>query len=410
MSQITNVRIRHVFGTIETEGEFWEDRLVMPLDVYEEFRVSKRRANVVTEQGQPNRMDHDAYFIQIETDDGAIGIGGPVEETVAYLVDKQLTPLLLNRDPMATEFLWDIMHRSQVHGRHGQAMMAISVVDCALWDLKGRSLNVPVYTLLGGPTRDKVPAYASMLGFNVTDMVLVRERAAWAKSLGYTAQKWFFRHGPMSGHDGFEANVAMVETLRDELGDGYDIMLDCWQAMDVNYVLKLAGAIEDCEPRWLEEVAMPDRIDSYRKIRERTNIPISGAEHEYTRWGFKRFIDAEALDILQPDIYWAGGISETLKIMALATAADLITIPHGHSSPSGIHVSVTQSPIHTPYQEFLIKWNRIHQHFLADPITPENGHIAIPTGPGIGMDLRKRNRVDKIGYILREEETELVEE
>ena len=157
MSQITNVRIRHVFGTIETEGEFWEDRLVMPLDVYDEFRVSKRRTNVVTEQGQPNRMDHDAYFIQIETDDGAIGIGGPVEETVAYLVDKQLTPLLLNRDPMATEFLWDIMHRSQVHGRHGQAMMAISVVDCALWDLKGRALNVPVYTLLGGPTRGQSP-------------------------------------------------------------------------------------------------------------------------------------------------------------------------------------------------------------------------------------------------------------
>ena len=335
MHQISNVRIRHVFGAIETEGEFWEDRLVMPLDVYEEFRGSKSRASVVTDQTDPGRMEHNAYFIQIETEDGAVGIGGPVEETVAYLVAKHLTPFLLNRDAMATEFLWDIMHRSQVHGRHGQAMMAISVVDCALWDLKGRVLGVPVYTLLGGPTREKVPAYASMLGFNVMDTGLVRERAAWAKSLGYTAQKWFFRHGPMSGHEGLKANVAMVETLRDELGDGYDIMLDCWQAMDVNYVVKLAGAIEDCAPRWLEEVAMPDRIDSYRKIRDKTNIPISGAEHEYTRWGFKRFIDAEALDILQPDIYWAGGISETLKIMAVATAADLITIPHGHSSPAG---------------------------------------------------------------------------
>ena len=175
MSQITNVRIRHVFGTIETEGEFWEERLVMPLDVYEEFRGSRRRANLYADQSKPNQMEHDAYFIQIETDDGVIGIGGPVEETVAYLVAKQLTPFLLNRDPMATEFLWDIMHRSQVHGRHGQAMMAISVVDCALWDLKGRALNVPVYTLLGGPTRDKVPAYSSMLGFNVTDLGLVRE-------------------------------------------------------------------------------------------------------------------------------------------------------------------------------------------------------------------------------------------
>ena len=383
--KIQNVRIRHVFGGFDTDAQFWEERLVTPLDVYQEFRYSDNRTGI--RDSDAGRYDHDAYFIQIETDDGAIGIGGPVDETVAYLVRKHLEPLLLGRDPMAHEYLWDIMHRSQVHGRHGQAMMAISVVDCALWDLKGRVLNVPVYQLLGGPTRTKVPAYASMLGFNVLDSGLVRERAAWAKSQGFQAQKWFFRHDPMSGHDGFVKNVEMVRTLRETLGDGYDIMLDCWQAMDVNYVVKLAAAIEEYQPRWLEEVAMPDRIDSYRKIREKTNIPISGAEHEYTRWGFKRFIDAEALDILQPDIYWAGGISETLKIMACATAADLITIPHGHSSPAGIHVSVTQSPIHTPYQEFLIKWNQVHQHFLADPITPRDGMIHVPTTPGVGMDI-----------------------
>ena len=383
--KIQNVRIRHLFGGFETESRFWEERLVTPLDVYPEFRYSDNRTGI--KDSGSGRYDVDAYFIQIETDDGAIGIGGPVDETVAYLVRKHLEPLLLGRDPVAHEYLWDIMHRSQVHGRHGQAMMAISVVDCALWDLKGRVLGVPVYQLLGGPTRSAVPAYASMLGFNVLDTGLVRERAAWAKAEGFQAQKWFFRHGPMSGHDGFVKNVEMVRTLRETVGDGYDIMLDCWQAMDVNYVVKLAAAIEEYEPRWLEEVAMPDRIDSYRKIRERTNIPISGAEHEYTRWGFKRFIDAEALDILQPDIYWAGGMSETLKIMACATAADLITIPHGHSSPAGIHVSVTQSPIHTPYQEFLIKWNQVHQHFLANPITPQDGMIGTPTTHGVGMDL-----------------------
>ena len=88
-------------------------------------------------------------------------------------------------------------------------------------------------------------------------------------------------------------------------------MLDCWQSMDVNYVVKLASYIEEYQPRWIEEVAMPDRIDSYRKIREKINIPVSGAEHEYTRWGFKRFMDAEALDIIQPDLNWAGGLSET---------------------------------------------------------------------------------------------------
>jgi L-rhamnonate dehydratase len=132
---------------------------------------------------------------------------------------------------------------------------------------------------------------------------------------------------------------------------------------------------------------MPDRIDSYVRIKERTDIPLSGAEHEYTRWGFKRFIDVGALDILQPDIYWAGGLSEVLKIAAYASVHDLIVIPHGHSSPAGIHFSLAQSPLLTPYQEFLVKWNRINQHFLAHPVVPHAGMITLPEQPGLGMDL-----------------------
>ena len=114
---------------------------------------------------------------------------------------------------------------------------------------------------------------------------------------------------------------------------------------------------------------------------------ITGEEHEYTRWGMKRFIERDALDVLQPDIYWCGGLSETLKIAAYASVHDLITIPHGHSTPANPHFSVTQSPIHTPYQEFLVKWNEIHQHFLANPITPEGGMLRAPETPGLGMDL-----------------------
>ena len=132
---------------------------------------------------------------------------------------------------------------------------------------------------------------------------------------------------------------------------------------------------------------MPDRIDSYRRVKERTQIPLSGAEHEYTRWGFKRFIDAEALDVLQPDIYWAGGLSETLKISAYASVHDLVVIPHGHSTPAGLHFSLAQSPLLTPIQEYLLKWNAINQHFLAHPITPQQCHFIPPVQPGLGMDL-----------------------
>ncbi|MDP6055324.1 MAG: enolase C-terminal domain-like protein [Dehalococcoidia bacterium] len=394
--KIEKVRLRHVFGTIETDGLFWEERLVMPLDVYSEFRDTSKRVKW-GDQVEESHMNHDAYFVQIETDEGVIGIGGPMDKAIAFIVENELAHYLIGRDPLAIEFLWDIMHRGSVHGRQGNTMIAISAIDNALWDLKGRYLNVPVYSIIGGPTRTEVPAYASMLGYNVLDMGLVNERAKQKQDEGYTAQKWFFRYGPMSGAEGLKKNVDMVRTLRESLGDDDDIMLDCWQSMDVNYVIKLAEQIEDFHPRWLEECAMPDRIDSYRKIREATNIPLSGAEHHYTRWGMKEFIDAEALDILQPDIYWAGGLSEVLKIAALATAFDLITIPHGHSTNAGIHFSVAQSPIHTPYQEYLIKWNTVHQHFLKDPVNPVNGMINTPTGVGMTMDL-------DTGKIEKEEE------
>ncbi len=382
--KITAVRILRLSGTVPTDGPFWEERLVRPVDIYPEYRV-RDDFEGGTQAGSDFKMEQ--YFLRIETDEGVEGIAGPIAEMPALFAAKRLRPIILGADPIAHEKLWDQMHRIMVHGRQGDAMLAISAVDCALWDLKGRWLGQPVYRLLGGPTRDAVPAYASMLGFAVQDMGRVRGRAKEYQDRGYRAQKWFFRHGPMSGAEGLRKNVDLVRTLRETLGDDDDIMLDCWQSFDPPYAIELAERIAEFRPRWLEEAVMPDRIDSYVRVKERTNIPLSGAEHEYTRWGFKRFIDAGALDILQPDIYWAGGLSEVLKITAYASAHDLIVIPHGHSSPAGAHFSVAQSPIVTPYQEFLVKWNVLNQWFLAHPVTPVRGMIGVPDQPGLGMAL-----------------------
>ena len=392
--KITKIKLRELTGTLETKEIFWEERLVRPVDIYPEFRKQsfgdtgfEKSYSSDNIKESENLVPINAIFLEIETDEGVSGIGGPLDRAQAYLIKEQLLPLLIGNNPLATELIWDQMHRFQVHGRQGTPMMAISVIDCALWDLKGKFLGEPVYKIIGGPTREKMPAYASMLGFNVEDLGLVKERAQEYQKKGYKAQKWFFRHGPMSGPEGIKKNILLVKTLRETLGDDDDIMLDCWQSWDLNYTVMIADQIEEYRLRWLEEVAMPDRIDTYRQIRESINIPLSGAEHEYTRWGFKRFIDEEALDILQPDIYWAGGLSETLKIANYATVHDLITIPHGHSSKAGIHFSLTQSPIHTPYQEYLVKWNDIHQFFLLNPVSPINGFIDIPTETGLGMNL-----------------------
>jgi L-alanine-DL-glutamate epimerase-like enolase superfamily enzyme len=383
--QITAVRVLRLRGTMQTAGPFWEERLVRPIDIYPEYRVRDDFEGGA--QSDATHFQVEQYFVRIETDEGPHGIAGPLPEMVALFVAKRLRPILLRQDPIAHEKLWDQMHRIMVHGRQGDAMLAISAIDCALWDLKGNWLGQPVFRLLGGPTRDAMPCYASMLGFAVRDLQRVRERAAEYQALGYRAQKWFFRHGPMSGPEGMRDNVALVRTLRETLGEDGDIMMDCWQSFDPIYAVELAERIAEFRPRWLEECVMPDRIDSYRRVKDATRIPLSGAEHEYTRWGFKRFIDAGALDVLQPDIYWAGGLSEVLKIAAYASVHDLMVIPHGHSTPAGLHFSLAQSPLLTPLQEYLVKWNAINQHFLAHPLVPEDGMLRVPTQPGLGMAL-----------------------
>ncbi len=383
--RITEVRVRHVFTSMTTDGRFWEERLVRPVDIYPEYRHQGMFEGGV--QVDERTLRFDSYFLEIHTDEGVVGVSGPFREPCAHIVAVQLRPILEGKDPLASEYLWDVMHRLLVHGRQGEAMFAVSVVDCALWDLKGRWLGQPVWRILGGPTRTEIPAYASMLGFDVLDPGRVRERALQYKERGYRAQKWFFRHGPMSGPEGLSKNVELVRTLREALGEDDDIMLDCWQSMDYPYLLKLAERIREYRPYWLEETAMPDRIDTYRRIRDKINIPLAGAEHEYTRWGMRRFIEKEALDVYQPDPYWCGGLSETLKIAALTTAHDLICIPHGHSTPVNAVFSALQSPIHTPYQEYLVKWNDIHQHLFKDPIRPQNGVIRLPEFPGMSPEL-----------------------
>lgn len=140
-------------------------------------------------------------------------------------------------------------------------------------------------------------------------------------------------------------------------------------------------------PRWIEEPVLADKIAQYAEIRRSVRVPISGGEHEYTRWGAKALLDAGACDVYQQDIYWAGGISETMKIITLASAYDMPVIPHGHSTPASAHVIAAWPVTTCPLLEYLIKWNEIHQHFLKTPLKPINGVVTLPTTPGLGMEL-----------------------
>lgn len=379
--KIANLRLHQVSGTIRPEHDQWEERLIRPVDIYPEHRIDGPRDAEMPLNGRIT-----AIFVELETEDGATGRGGPITPDQAFLIDTQMRSLIVGSDALAHERLWDRLYRDQVHGRGGVAMMAISAIDCARWDLKGRVTNLPVHRVLGGPTRSAIPAYASALGYSL-EPKLVAERARAMVAAGYRATKWFFRHGPSDGRAGMDRNEELVATIRDAVGPDVDVMMDAWMSWDVPYTLAMARRLERYRPRWIEEPVMPDKIQSYAAIRRESPIPISGGEHEYTRWGIHRLLAAEAVDVLQPDIYWAGGITEMLKICALASAYDLPVIPHGHSAPASIHLIAAQPEPLTPMAEYLIKWNDVHQFFLARRTEPVNGMIPVPEGPGIGMDL-----------------------
>lgn len=385
--KITAVRLREVTGTFTHPGEFWEERLSRPLDIFPERRADPVAAGYwLPEPLGDGRYRIRTVFLQIETDEGVTGVAGPVQHEVASITAGQFRRLLLGEDPIATERLWDLMYRDAVHGRKGPTMMAISAIDCALWDLKGRWLGQPVYRLLGGPVRKTLPAYASMLGYSL-DLDQVRRRAQEAVAQGFTAMKWFPRWGPGDGRKGIARTVALVQTLREAVGPDVEIMIDAWMSWNVPYTVEVAERIAEYRPRWIEEPVMPDKIASCAEIRHRSPVPIATGEHEYTRWGIKDLLDASAADILQPDTYWAGGITEMVKICAVASIYDIPVIPHGHSVPANVHLSAALPIDAVPFVEYLVKWNELLQFFWKTPLKPVNGMVTVPDGPGMGVEL-----------------------
>ncbi len=201
--KITAVRCIRYTGTMPFNGTFWEERLIRPVDIYPEF--GNEGANWIEPAGEAG-YQMASTFVHIETDAGVSGTGGPITEEQAHLIQTQMTHYLIGQNPLAIERIWDTLYRASVHGRKGIEMMAISAIDCALWDLKGKWADVPVYVLLGGPTRESVPAYASMLGYSL-EPERVAERAKEIVAQGYRATKWFPRWGPTDGRAGIAKNV-----------------------------------------------------------------------------------------------------------------------------------------------------------------------------------------------------------
>ena len=355
---------------------------VNPLDVYD----SLRPAPYADHPAGTKEVQYSAVYLKIRTGSGIEGLYGPIEKAAALIVQTELQPFLLGKDALAGEALWDQMYRSNRHSRDGLFMMAISAVDNALWDIRGRYYNVPVYRLLGGPTRSAVEMYASCLGFSL-EPAAVRSRALSLQQEGYRYQKWFMGYGPGSGPEGMRKNVELVRVLRETLGDDTELMFDAYSGWDQNYALEWAHQVERYRPRWMEEVTHPEKIDSFVAIRRSTSIPIASGEHFYGRWEVERYLEQGALSVVQADPEWCGGTTELLRIGTVASLHDVPVIPHGHSLRAAIHIIASQSPMTFPLGEYLINKMRHYYHFESNPLVPQKAHIALPVGPGFNVQL-----------------------
>ena len=380
--RITDLVLLELTGDFGIEAPVSEERIANPLDAYPEFGSVPFRTSAKPGQISSQR---DVY-LEVRTDAGVTGLFGPVDGPHALILRREIREFVLGRDPFAIELIWDLLLRRNRHARSGYYLMAMSALDCALWDLKGKALGQPVHRLLGGPVQESVPAYASLLGFSL-DPEALAQRAREYASLGYQAQKWFFRWGPGDGPAGASRNVEMVSTLRRAVGDDVHLMFDAFNSWDEPYAIDVGRRIAPFRPAWLEEPVPVDRLRALRAIRERTGVPVATGEHLYTRWQVKQLLDAGAADIVQADPDWCGGISELIKIAALCSAYDLPLCPHGHSLHAALHVAAACPPSVLPRVEFLVLHQRSKQRFMKGHLQPEGGHLRPPDRPGLGIEI-----------------------
>ncbi len=354
-------------------GHWIDDHIATPMSVYPEYRQSRQSFGL-------NVLG--TLVVEIEADDGTVGFAVTTAgELGAFIVEKHLARFVEGARVTDIEKIWDQMYRSTLfYGRKGVVLNAISAVDLALYDLLGKIRQEPVYALLGGPVRDELTMYAT------------GARPDIAKKLGFIGGKMPLHHGPAEGEEGLRKNLEMIRDMREKVGDDFWLMLDCWMSLDLEYATRLAHGAAEYNLKWIEEALPPDDYWGYAKLKKQVppKMLVTTGEHEATRWGFKLLLDMECADIIQPDVGWCGGITELIKISAMADAAGALVVPHG-SSVYSYHFVVTRT--NSPFAEFLMMHPTAEEvvpmfspMLLGEPV-PVNGRLKVPETPGFGVEL-----------------------
>ena len=339
----------------------------------------------------------DACVVRITTDEGLVGIGevdsspevvkAAIEAPKSHLTSCGLRQLLLGEDPRDVGRLWEKCYRGSLYfGRRGVGIHALSGIDIALWDLAGKAAGQPVWRLLGGAYRDRVRAYASTLMPN-TPVEAGREAQKWAAQ-GFTAVKL--------GWGGFGRSlandVALVEAARAAVGDGVELMFDIGLVWDAATAIQQVRRMERFRPYWIEEPLPPDDLAGYRRLADSVDTRIAAGEQSVTRWDFVQLLDEGRVDVIQPDLAHAGGITETRRIAELARLRDVLTVPHAFKT--GILKAATLHFLaalpDAPFLEFCV-WDSPLAHDLTEPRfwIERDGTVAVPQGPGLGITLNE---------------------
>jgi L-rhamnonate dehydratase len=336
---------------------------------------------------------HGWLVVEVFTDDGLVGIGNGAlsPQVTKQTIDLYLKPLLMGQNPWDVEFLWQQMYRkTMAFGRKGIAMVAISAVDIALWDILGKSAKQPVYRLLGGRTKQHIPVYASRL--YATELSALAAEAKGYKAEGYRAMKLRFGWGPADGADGMQRNLQLVRTVREAVGDGIDVMADAYMGWTLDYAKRMLPLLEPFHLRWLEEPVIPDDIQGYRELKSYGRIPIAGGEHEFTLYGFRDLLEARAVDYIQFDTNRVGGITQARKIAALAEAYSVPVIPHAGQMHN---YHIVMASLNSPMAEYFPMvdvevGNELFWYLFDGEPKAKDGFVDLDENvPGLGLTLNE---------------------
>lgn len=363
-----------------------------------------------------------SFLVELEASDGTVGFatgfgGKHISSTVllamgvtmliqfnlslgppaCWLVHQHFERFLIGADPRNTNMLFEQMYRaSMFYGRKGLPIAVISVIDLALWDLLGKVRNEPVYRLIGGATKERLNFYCT------------GPEPTAARDMGFWGAKVPLPFCPEEGHEGLRKNVEFLRKHREAVGPDFPIMVDCYMSLNVSYTIELVKACSEFNINWWEECLSPDDTDGFEQIkRAHPTVKFTTGEHEYSRYGFRKLIEGRNLDIIQPDVMWLGGMTELLKVAAMAAAYDIPVVPHA-SGPYSYHFVISQP--NTPFQEYLANSPDgksvlpvFGDLFVDEPI-PTKGYLLTSDldKPGFGLTINNaaRSKLIPSNYLL----------